>query len=92
MSLLNELDAVLAKIAERTDGDYLARLANGTNTAVTCVQFIRDNAAELREALANDARYRWLRDECDTTTGFLLGQRLEADEWDAAIDAARSAE
>jgi hypothetical protein len=46
-----------------------------------------------RDAMAvNDARYRWLRDECDTTTGFLLGQRIEADEWDAAIDAARGEE
>lgn len=33
-------------------------------------------------------RYRWLRDKCDTTRGFLLGMRRERDEWDAEIDAA----
>lgn len=46
----------------------------------------------LAAALADARRYRWLRDKCDTTTGFLLAQRLEADEWDAAIDALLSGE
>lgn len=31
-------------------------------------------------------RYRWLRDRCGATTAF--GHRIEAEEWDACIDAA----
>lgn len=50
---------------------------------------IRSVLARLEAAEADADRYRWLRDECDTTTGFLLGQRVESDEWDETIDAAR---
>lgn len=50
-------------------------------------------AAEDIAGLRADAeRYRWLRDSCDTTTGFLLCQRVESDQWGATIDAARSAQ
>lgn len=44
------------------------------------------------DVVRDAGRYRWLRDRCDTTTGFLLGQRIEAGEWDATIDAAMAAQ
>ena len=55
-------------------------------------QAIAESEARAARDARDAARYRWLRDECDTTTGFLLAQRLEAHEWDAAIDAAQEAE
>lgn len=52
--------------------------------------FLRKHGQELVEAMEYADRYRWLRDRCDTTTGFMLSQRLERDEWDEAIDNAMS--
>lgn len=49
-----------------------------------------DYGADIERLAANSDRYLWLRDECDTTTGFLLAQRLEADEWDEAIAKAKA--
>ena len=46
--------------------------------------------AEVNVLRPNAERYLWLRDECDTTNGFLIAQRIETDEWDEAIDCARS--
>ena len=51
---------------------------------------IAELQAEVEALQPNAERYLWLRDECDTTNGFLLAQRIETDEWDEAIDSARA--
>lgn len=44
---VGELEALLARLDERTDGDYLARLENGALIASECADFIREHGPEL---------------------------------------------
>jgi len=44
---VGELEALLARLDERTDGDYLARLSNGVCIASECADFLRENGREL---------------------------------------------
>jgi len=44
---IKELETLLARVDERTDGDHLARLENGALIASECAAFIRENGPEL---------------------------------------------
>jgi len=44
---IKELEALLARLDERTDGDYLARLSNGVCIASECADFLREHGPEL---------------------------------------------
>lgn len=57
MSNETTLDDVLALLDQRTDGDYLSRLANGQSIATQCCQFLRAKGPEIKAAM-EDAR-RW---------------------------------
>ena len=44
---VGELETLLARLDERTDGDYLARLSNGVCIASECADFLREHGPEL---------------------------------------------
>lgn len=50
----DRLDALAAECCQTTDGDYLARLANGHLIASDCADFIREHGAEIAARLRGD--------------------------------------
>lgn len=49
MKLSEMLEALLARLDETTDGEYLERLSNGHAIALQCMEFLRDHGPPLAE-------------------------------------------
>ena len=49
MKLSERLEALVARLDETTDGEYLERLSNGHAIALQCMEFIRDHGPALAE-------------------------------------------
>jgi hypothetical protein len=105
--MLGEVERLRELLNTTSEGDYLTRLANGTNVAIECVNFLRSAAFE--EMVRDAGRYRHLRDRDNSLervqqdTGRVNGascyhvvggvRELKwGDDLDAAIDTAMSAE